>query len=549
MSPVTLTGNRPNPDTGIADTLDDLAALRRYAKTGDPRAFELVANRYEAMVLATCRRVLRNQADAEDAAQQAFVKLASHAGRVRSNAAAWLHACAMRTATDIARAAATRRRAEARAADELAANASSGASSPAEWAELESQLDDALAKLDPADRDLICARFLAGRSQADLAREAGVNPGTLHRRLNKALEKLRAHLYETGVSMSAVGLAGGLAAIHAASPTPGVALDATLAKIGLAGMPNSDGSLVSATSVKTIVTVVAGLALTAGILGGGAMILNNNTASSGTMLAVGTDGAEAPDRPKRKSKPHYIVATTDPVWLGPQTLIEADELRYSFPAFAPDGQTLGQYAVVLDIPGLSELRLRPNKPVTLRGTVTHSDLPDESPWELEPGDPYVLDARTDRIGRLHLMSSFEAQGEALMQRFVGARPAYRDAAEFPVPTDPQSLAGAWFAVQDWALILDKDDISLADGDWTVHRFRIIDWTDAGDHARIQAIAADSMDPRLVGKRLKLLLKREGDEYTLAYHYHAGTKLNDWPAGFTPGKDGNVQILTFSRAKP
>ena len=53
----------------FAETMDDAAAVRLFAEHGDPRAFELLARRYGAMVLATCRRVLVNESDAEDAAQ------------------------------------------------------------------------------------------------------------------------------------------------------------------------------------------------------------------------------------------------------------------------------------------------------------------------------------------------------------------------------------------------------------------------------------------------------------------------------------------------
>ena len=80
--------------------LDDIAALRRFAASGDPRGFEVVASRYRGMVLATCRRVLGTEADAEDAAQETFLKLARSAKTIKANAGAWLHACAVRTSID-----------------------------------------------------------------------------------------------------------------------------------------------------------------------------------------------------------------------------------------------------------------------------------------------------------------------------------------------------------------------------------------------------------------------------------------------------------------
>ena len=58
--------------------LDDRSVLRLYTKTRDPDAFAVLASRYQAMVLATCRRALGNEADAQDATQETFLKLARH---------------------------------------------------------------------------------------------------------------------------------------------------------------------------------------------------------------------------------------------------------------------------------------------------------------------------------------------------------------------------------------------------------------------------------------------------------------------------------------
>ena len=48
--------------------------LLRRARGGDREAFDVLARRYSARILATSRRILRNAADAEDNAQNALVK-------------------------------------------------------------------------------------------------------------------------------------------------------------------------------------------------------------------------------------------------------------------------------------------------------------------------------------------------------------------------------------------------------------------------------------------------------------------------------------------
>ncbi|QJW98121.1 hypothetical protein FTUN_5701 [Frigoriglobus tundricola] len=84
------------PPAGVPD--EDL--LARWVTHGDEAAFELLVRRYAPMVLAACRRLLRDPADADDAFQAAFLVLARKAGSVARGAvlAAWLHRVAVRAA-------------------------------------------------------------------------------------------------------------------------------------------------------------------------------------------------------------------------------------------------------------------------------------------------------------------------------------------------------------------------------------------------------------------------------------------------------------------
>src|SRR5262249_47914117 len=90
----------------------DRELLRRFADTGDQRAFAALVQRHAGMVFGVCRRVLANAHDAEDACQATFLVLARKAkgGRWQPSAANWLSA----TARGVARNAqvAARRRAE-----------------------------------------------------------------------------------------------------------------------------------------------------------------------------------------------------------------------------------------------------------------------------------------------------------------------------------------------------------------------------------------------------------------------------------------------------
>ena len=81
------------------DLVPDVELLRRYAATRDPAAFELLVRRHANAVYAACVRVLRNDADADDAFQTTFLVLAKKATAIRGACAgAWLHRVAVNAA-------------------------------------------------------------------------------------------------------------------------------------------------------------------------------------------------------------------------------------------------------------------------------------------------------------------------------------------------------------------------------------------------------------------------------------------------------------------
>ena len=84
--------------------------LERYVRHRDDAAFEVLVRRLGPMVLGVCGRILRNEADAEDAFQATFLVLVRKAGSVRprERVGNWLYGVACRAALK-ARTAARRR--------------------------------------------------------------------------------------------------------------------------------------------------------------------------------------------------------------------------------------------------------------------------------------------------------------------------------------------------------------------------------------------------------------------------------------------------------
>jgi len=80
--------------------LSDGELLDGYITRRDEGSFKALLHRHGAMVLGVCRRILRNEADAEDAFQATFLVLVRKAASVRprSMVSNWLYGVAHNTA-------------------------------------------------------------------------------------------------------------------------------------------------------------------------------------------------------------------------------------------------------------------------------------------------------------------------------------------------------------------------------------------------------------------------------------------------------------------
>ena len=107
---------------GTIAGLTDAELLERFVARRDEAAFAALVQRHGPMVLATCRRVLRDPHDAEDAFQAVFLVLVRKADSIHGCAAlgGWLHRVAVRIAVQ-ANDDAARRRVQERRAGALAA--------------------------------------------------------------------------------------------------------------------------------------------------------------------------------------------------------------------------------------------------------------------------------------------------------------------------------------------------------------------------------------------------------------------------------------------
>jgi RNA polymerase sigma factor (sigma-70 family) len=210
----------------------DAELLAAFAARRDHDAFAELVRRHGPMVLATCRRLLGNHQDAEDAFQATFFLLARKAGAVgwRGSASPWLYTTACHVCRNARTRAARRRHHEAAAPAPPPAG-----DAPAELTarELLAVLDEELARLPERLRGPLVLCYLEGRTRDEAAGQLGWTLGTLKLRLERGRALLRARLTRRGLA-PAVGLLA-LALAPPAVPAGLMRTTADTARMLLAG--------------------------------------------------------------------------------------------------------------------------------------------------------------------------------------------------------------------------------------------------------------------------------------------------------------------------
>lgn len=188
--------------TALVD-LTDRQLLDALVTRRDEAAFETLLTRHGPMVLAVCRRALRNVHDAEDAFQATFMVLIRNAPSIRRHDAvgSWLFGVAYRTAQKMLAMNAKRDFKERQAATRLQRDETNH----------DIDLDEALNALPEKYRIPIVLCELEGRSRKQVARELKIPEGTLSSRLATARKMLATRLGRRG--WSTAGAVCGLPAL------------------------------------------------------------------------------------------------------------------------------------------------------------------------------------------------------------------------------------------------------------------------------------------------------------------------------------------------
>jgi RNA polymerase sigma factor (sigma-70 family) len=506
----------------------ELAALREYAATRDPRAFETLVHRYQGMVLATCRRVLGSTADAMEATQETFFKLATSAGKIRSHPAAWLHRAAVGTSIDMVRARASRRRVESAAAGDDGGRDAAEQTDPT-WREIKPVFDRAMAELTDGERDLIVTRFLLGRSQVEMAAEAGCAPGTMSRRIDAALGSLRRGLAAHGVKAGAPA-ALGAALVAGAGPVEEATastLTPRLMEIGLAAR----GAPVAA--------VPAAALWVAGALGLAAMgIASWTMLSRGPAALVTSVASEAPaaTRPTRPQPPLLMRVNLLDGRPNATMTIDGNTLTIA----TTESDPVWRRTHIVDLLSADSA----SEPKMLKARLRTVKVPAGEGSDMMPLIGKEIDIKVRLEGDVLRLEPQIGPPEMPNAGMVlrGVRRAAGTAEDSVVPT----LQGTYDAVDEWRLTMGPEVIQI-DAAWgVVRKFRILEWTTEGDVARVQAICSGGqLDAQMTGKRVKLLVRKDAEGWTIAQHNAFSPKLNEWPAALESAAGSAVHLCVFA----
>jgi RNA polymerase sigma-70 factor, ECF subfamily len=171
----------------------DAPAFLRRLRAGDARAFEEFVHLYQHRVFGVALRMLGSAAEAEEIAQEVFLRAHRALAEFRGDAklSTWLYAIASRLC--LTRLGSSERSMVRQGEESLLRlpHPASGPDAAIEQGELEAALHRAISELPDERRIVVVLRDLEGLSYDEIAAALGLEPGTVRSRLHRARMDLK----------------------------------------------------------------------------------------------------------------------------------------------------------------------------------------------------------------------------------------------------------------------------------------------------------------------------------------------------------------------
>lgn len=174
----------------LIDCTDEQLAATAAREGSDGPAFVALVDRFRDRVWRICYRLLNNEQDAHDAAQEVFLRLFLHRAKFagRSRYSTWVHGIAVRTCLASRRSRGRRHRRENVVAADQWEQADPHARTPGVTLDVNQMLD----VLGDEDRALLILKYAEGYDYEELAAIFDLSVSACKMRVSRAREKIQA---------------------------------------------------------------------------------------------------------------------------------------------------------------------------------------------------------------------------------------------------------------------------------------------------------------------------------------------------------------------
>ena len=180
-----------NTALDTSELTDEQLAAEAAREGSDGPAFVALVAHHQQRVWRVCYRLLGDDHEASDAAQEVFVRMFLNRGKFqgRSKYSTWVHGIAVRTCLTIRRGRGRRRKREAALAEQARHEQTTRSGSAG--AELSLDLIKMLDTLDAEDRALLVLKYAEGHSYDELTGMFDLSISACKMRVSRAIKQLK----------------------------------------------------------------------------------------------------------------------------------------------------------------------------------------------------------------------------------------------------------------------------------------------------------------------------------------------------------------------